>query len=109
LVAAGAIDERDWAVAREIAEIAFDPALYNLTPQEVAGLDFSRHFWRMRGQLGRLRSFRLPPGVVMWSRAISILYGLVVELAPGIRPLDLFGPYVMEFLQGPAVAPSATD
>ena len=76
------------AVAREIAELAFDPALYNLTPQEVAGLDFSQHFWRLRGQMVRLRSFRLPPGVVMWSRAISILYGLVVELAPGIRPLD---------------------
>ncbi len=98
LVAAGAIDARDLLVAREIAELAFDPALYNLTPQEVAGLDFSQHFWRLRGQMVRLRSFRLPPGVVMWSRAIGVLYGLVVELAPGIRPLDLFGPYVMEFL-----------
>jgi hypothetical protein len=44
----------------------------------------------------------------MWSRAISILYGLVVELAPGIRPLDLFGPYVMEFLQGPLPAPPSS-
>jgi ubiquinone biosynthesis protein len=104
LVAAGAIDERDLPVAREIAELAFDPSLYNLTPQEVAGLDFTRHFVRLRGQLGRLHSFRLPPGVVMWSRAISILYGLVVELAPGLRPLDLFGPYVMEFL-----APQASE
>src|SRR5688572_2627178 len=102
LVAAGAIDERDLPVAREIAGLAFDPSLYNLTPQEVAGLDFTRHFVRLRGQLGRLHSFRLPPGVVMWSRAISILYGLVVELAPGLRPLDLFGPYVMEFLAPPA-------
>jgi predicted unusual protein kinase regulating ubiquinone biosynthesis (AarF/ABC1/UbiB family) len=101
LVAAGAIDARDLPVARELAELAFDPALYNLTPQEVAGLDFAMLFTRMRGQLVRLRSFRLPPGVVMWSRAISILYGLVVELAPGIRPLDLFGPYVMEFLAPP--------
>ena len=41
LVAAGAIDARDLPVAREIAELAFDPALYNLTPQEVAGLDFT--------------------------------------------------------------------
>ncbi len=98
LVAVGAIDPRDEPVAREIAELAFDPALYNLTPQEMVGLDFSQHFWRMRGQMVRLRGFRLPPGVVMWSRAISILYGLVVELAPGIRPLELFGPYVMEFL-----------
>jgi len=101
LVAAGAIDARDLPVAREIAELAFDPSLYNLTPQEVAGLDFTRHFVRLRGQMIRLRSFRLPPGVVMWSRAISILYGLVVELAPGLRPLDLFGPYVMEFLAPP--------
>ena len=101
LVAAGAIDARDVEVAREIAELAFDPALYNLTPQEAAGLDFSQHFWRLRGQMVRLRTFRLPPGVVMWSRAISILYGLVVELAPGIRPLELFGPYVMEFLAPP--------
>jgi predicted unusual protein kinase regulating ubiquinone biosynthesis (AarF/ABC1/UbiB family) len=101
LVAAGAIDPRDLPVARELAELAFDPALYNLTPQEVAGLDFALHFGRMRGQLVRLRSFRLPPGVVMWSRALSILYGLVVELAPGIRPLELFGPYVMEFLAPP--------
>jgi ubiquinone biosynthesis protein len=101
LVAAGAIDARDADVAREIAELAFDPALYNLTPQEAASLDFSQHFWRLRGQMVRLRTFRLPPGVVMWSRAISILYGLVVELAPGIRPLELFGPYVMEFLAPP--------
>jgi ubiquinone biosynthesis protein len=101
LVAAGAIDARDLAVARELAELAFDPALYNLTPQEVAALDFTAHFQRLRGQLGRLRGFRLPPGVVMWTRAISILYALVVELAPGIRPLELFGPYVMEFLAPP--------
>jgi ubiquinone biosynthesis protein len=101
LVAAGAIDERDLPVAREIAAMAFDPSLYNLTPQEVAGLDFTRHFVRLRSQMTRLSEFRLPPGVVMWSRAISILYGLVVELAPGLRPLDLFGPYVMEFLAPP--------
>jgi predicted unusual protein kinase regulating ubiquinone biosynthesis (AarF/ABC1/UbiB family) len=106
LVAAGAIDARDEAVALEIAHLAFDPALYNLTPQEVAGLDFSVHFRRMRAQLVRLSGFRLPPGVVMWSRAVGVLYGLVVELAPGIRPLDLFGPYVMEFLSGPTASDS---
>lgn len=53
LVAASAIDERDLPVARELVELAFDPALYNLTPQG-------------------------------WPS--------------GIRPLELFGPYAMEFL-----------
>jgi predicted unusual protein kinase regulating ubiquinone biosynthesis (AarF/ABC1/UbiB family) len=101
LVDAGAIDPGDAAVAREIAVMAFDPALYNLTPSEVVGIDFAAHFARMRGHLDRLETFRVPPGIVMWSRALSILYALVVELAPGIRPLELFGPYVMEFLQGP--------
>ena len=67
----------------------------------MVGLDFTKHFVQLRGQMVRLHSFRLPPGVVMWSRAISILYGLVVELAPGLRPLELFGPYVMEFLAPP--------
>ena len=43
---------------------------------------------------------QLPVGIVMWSRAISLLYALMVELAPGIRPLEVFGPYVMEFLRG---------
>ncbi len=102
LVSAGAIDPGDVPVVEEIAALAFAPELYNLTPQEVAGLDFSLHFRRMREQLEKLGTFRLPPGIVMWSRALSVLYGLVVELAPGLRPLDLFGPYVLEFLQGPA-------
>jgi predicted unusual protein kinase regulating ubiquinone biosynthesis (AarF/ABC1/UbiB family) len=107
LVDAGAIEARMAPVARDIAELAFDPTLYNLTPSEVVNLDFAAHFGRMRSQLDRLESFSLPSGIVMWSRALSILYGLVVELAPGIRPLDLFGPYVMEFLQGaPPPAPS---
>ncbi len=101
LVDAGAIEARVAPVAREIAEIAFDPELYNLTPSELANLDFAAHFQRMRSHLDRLENFRLPPGIVMWSRALSILYALIVELAPGIRPLDVFGPYVMEFLQGP--------
>jgi ubiquinone biosynthesis protein len=105
LVAAGAIGADDAAVAEELAELAFDPSLYNLTPQEMADLDFTIHIRRMRAQLGRLNAFRLPPGVVMWSRALSVLYGLVVELAPGLRPLDVFGPYVMEFLQDSEPAP----
>ena len=48
----------------------------------------------------RLRSFRIPDGIVMWWRATSVLYGLIVELAPGLRPLDVFGPYVLQFLGG---------
>jgi hypothetical protein len=30
-----------------------------------------------------------------------------VELAPGLRPLDVIGPYVLEFLQGAPAAASA--
>jgi hypothetical protein len=60
----------------------------------------------MRGHLKRIRSFRLPDGLVMWSRAISLLYGLLVELAPGARPLDVLGPFVAEFLQGAPAAAS---
>ena len=107
LVDAGAIRPADAGVAREIAELAFEPALYNLTPSEVATIDFAAYFGRMRGHLDRLETFRIPPGIVMWSRALSILYALVVELAPGIRPLELFGPYVMQFLQGPVPTPGA--
>jgi hypothetical protein len=60
----------------------------------------------MRRHLKRLKSFRLPNGIVMWSRGLSVLYGLVVELAPGLRPLDVLGPYVLQFLAGaPAPAP----
>ena len=85
----------------ELAELSFDPAYFNLTPQELVQLDFSDYFKRMRGQMKRIRGFRLPDGIVMWSRASSLLYGLCVELAPGIRPLDVIGPYVAGFLQGP--------
>ena len=55
----------------------------------------------------RVRSFRLPDGIVMWGRALTLLMGLASELAPGIRPLEVVGPYVMQFLAGgaPAGAP----
>jgi predicted unusual protein kinase regulating ubiquinone biosynthesis (AarF/ABC1/UbiB family) len=102
LVEAGAIDPGDVPVVKELAEVGFDPAYYNLTPQEVANLDLGKYFDRTREQLKKIRSFRLPAGIVMWSRAISLLYALMVELAPGIRPLEVFGPYVMEFLRGAA-------
>ena len=100
LVEAGAIDPCDVPIVKELAEVSFDPAYYNLTPQEVANLDLGEYFERTRHQLKKIRSFRLPAGIVMWSRAISLLYALMVELAPGIRPLEVFGPYVMEFLRG---------
>jgi ubiquinone biosynthesis protein len=106
LVEAGAIDERDLDVVVELAEIGFDPQYYNLTPGEMMNLDLGEYFRRVRGHLKRLRSFRLPEGVVMWSRAISVLYAVIVELAPGLRPLDVIGPYVLEFLQG-APAPQS--
>ena len=105
LVEAGMVGPEDVTVVKELARISFDPAYYNLTPQEMMNIDFGEYFSRMRGQLKRIRSFRLPDGLVMWSRAISLLYGLLVELAPGVRPLDVLGPFVVEFLQGGAPAP----
>jgi hypothetical protein len=35
----------------------------------------------------------------MGSRALSLLYALVVELDPGVRPLDLLAPYALELLR----------
>jgi ubiquinone biosynthesis protein len=102
LIEVGAIDPADAPVARDIAALSFDPAYYNLTPQELASLDLPTYIARMREQMQRLRHFRLPTGLALWSRALSLLYALVVELAPGLRPLDVFGPYVLGFLQGGA-------
>jgi predicted unusual protein kinase regulating ubiquinone biosynthesis (AarF/ABC1/UbiB family) len=99
LHASGAIDASDIDVARQLAELNFDPAYFNLTPQEMANLDLGAYLLRMRGQMKRLRNFRLPTGIAMWWRALSVLYGVVLELAPGLRPLDVIGPYVLEFLQ----------
>jgi predicted unusual protein kinase regulating ubiquinone biosynthesis (AarF/ABC1/UbiB family) len=100
LVEAGMIERADVPAARDLAKLSFDPAYYNLTPQELATLDFGEYFRRTREHLKRIRGFRLPDGLVMWSRALSLLYALLVELAPGVRPLDVLGPFVVEFLQG---------
>jgi ubiquinone biosynthesis protein len=108
LLESGAIEASDLPVVRDLAELSFDPEYYNLTPPEVAKLDFGETLRRSREQMKRLRSFRLPDGVVMWWRATSVLYGLMVELAPGLRPLDVFGPYVLEFIAG-RPAPAALD
>jgi predicted unusual protein kinase regulating ubiquinone biosynthesis (AarF/ABC1/UbiB family) len=102
LVEAGIVGPADAPVVREIARISFDPAYFNLTHKEVANLDFGEYFGRMRVQMKRIKSFQLPDGLVMWSRAFSLLYALAAELAPGLRPLDVVGPYVLEFLQGGA-------
>lgn len=100
LLEMGAIEARDLGLVTEIAEVQFDPAYYNLTPQEMANLDLVELMGTLRTQMQRIHKLRLPPGFVMLSRALSILYGVVVELAPGLRPLDVFGPYVMRFLAG---------
>ena len=108
-LAAGMIEPRDVAAVEEVARISFDPAYWNLTPREVARLDFGEYLGRMRSQMKQVRSFRLPDGLVMWGRALTLLLGLASELAPGIRPLDVVGPYVMRFLAGgaPGGAPPA--
>jgi len=108
MIRIGIIGEADREVARDLAQISFDPTYYNLTPQEVTQLDFGDYFVKMREQMSRVRSFRLPDGLVSWSRAFSLLYALALELAPGLRPLDLIGPYVLGFLQGGAPARGST-
>ena len=94
------IDPRDRAAVTEIAKLSFAPEAWNLTPKELAEMDVAAHVRRLRGHLKQVRSFRLPDGLVMWGRAVSLLMGLATELAPGIRPLEVFGPYVFAFLQG---------
>ena len=107
---AGMIDPRDVAAVEDVARLSFDPSYYNLTPRELARLDFGEYLSRMRGQMKRVRSFRLPDGIVMWGRALTLLMGLASELAPGIRPLEVLGPYVTRFLAGgaPPDAPPAS-
>lgn len=100
MVQVGIIREEDRAAAQELAKLSMDPAYYNLTPKELTEIDFGDYIEKMRGHLWMLKSFRMPDGMVAWGRAFSLLYGLAAELAPGIRPLDIVGPYVLEFLQG---------
>ena len=92
----------DVATVEEIARISFDPAYYNLTPRELAELDMGVYLTRMRSQMKRVASFRIPDGLVLWGRAFGLLLGLASELAPGIRPMDVVGPYVVRFLGAPA-------
>jgi len=96
------IDPGDVAAVEEIARISFDPAYFNLTPREMARIDVPAMVRRLRTQMKQVKSFRLPDGLVMWSRALTLLMGLASELAPGIRPLEIVGPYVLGFLARPA-------
>jgi len=102
MIKVGIIRPEDREPARKLAQVSFDPAYYNLTPKEMTDIDFSDYFGKMREHMWMLKSFRLPDGLVAWGRAFSLLYGLTAELAPGIRPLDIVGPYVLGFLQGGA-------
>jgi len=99
MIQVGIIGEGDREVARSLAEMSFDPTYYNLTPRELSELDFGDYFTKMRARMSEVGSFRIPDGLVMWSRAFSLLYALALELAPGLRPLDVVGPYVLGFLQ----------
>ena len=99
MIEVGIIRSEDRDAARELARLSLDPAYYNLTPKELTDLDFGDYFTKMREHLWMIRSFRMPDGLVAWGRAFSLLYGLAAELAPGIRPLDVVGPYVLGFLQ----------
>jgi len=100
LVEVGVIGPGDRAAAEEVARLGFDPRYYDLTPAEVVRIDLGEYLAEMRGRMKRIRSFQLPDGVVMLGRALNLLYGLSVELAPGIRPSEVIGPYVVEFLAG---------
>jgi predicted unusual protein kinase regulating ubiquinone biosynthesis (AarF/ABC1/UbiB family) len=104
MIQVGIIRLQDREAARELARISFDPAYYNLTPKELTDIDFGDYFAKMREHLWLIKSFRLPEGLVAWGRAFSLLYGLAAELAPGIRPLDVVGPYVLGFLQDGATS-----
>jgi predicted unusual protein kinase regulating ubiquinone biosynthesis (AarF/ABC1/UbiB family) len=105
---AGMIDPRDVPAVEDVARLSFDPRYFNLTPREVAGLDFGEYLGRMRAQMRRVKSFRLPDGIVMWGRALTLLMGLASELAPGIRPVEVVGPYVLRFFAGGAPPASGT-
>jgi len=99
LIRVGILREGDREPARALARISFDPAYYNLTPREVTEVDFGDYFGKVREHLSLIEGARMPDGLLSFGRAFSLLYALAVELAPGMRPLDVFGPYVLAFLQ----------
>jgi ubiquinone biosynthesis protein len=101
------IRPEDLATVEEIGRISFDPKYFNLTPKELAQIDMAAYVTRMRSQMKRVGSFQIPDGLVLWGRAFSLLLGLASELAPGIRPMDVVGPYVIRFLGAPPAARAA--
>ena len=110
LIRVGILRERDREAARALARISFDPAYYNLTPRELTEIDFGDYFTRVRAHLWLIEGARMPDGLLAFGRAFSLLYGLALELAPGMRPLDVVGPYVLAFLQPPVSAgPTGPD
>lgn len=109
LIRLGILRERDRDAARDLARLSFDPAYYNLTPRELSEIDFADYFARVRDHLQLIEGARMPDGLLAFGRAFSLLYGLALELAPGLRPLDVVGPYVLAFLQPPAAARGAAS
>ncbi len=101
LIQVGILRERDREAARALARISFDPAYYNLTPRELTEIDFGDYFGKVREHLWLIEGARMPDGLLAFGRAFSLLYALALELAPGMRPLDVVGPYVLAFLQPP--------
>ncbi len=99
LIRVGILRERDRESARALARISFDPAYYNLTPRELTEIDFGDYFGKVREHLWLIEGARMPDGLLAFGRAFSLLYALALELAPGMRPLDVVGPYVLAFLQ----------
>jgi ubiquinone biosynthesis protein len=107
MIQIGIIADKDREVAQQLARMSLEPTYYNLTPKELTKIDFGEYFEKMRGPMSAIGSFRLPAGLIGWGRAFSLLYGLALELAPEMRPLDVVGPFVLEFLQSGATTPSA--
>jgi predicted unusual protein kinase regulating ubiquinone biosynthesis (AarF/ABC1/UbiB family) len=101
LLNASMIRAEDLGTVEEIARISFDPKYYNLTPAELAQIDMAAYVTRLRSQMKRVASFHIPDGLVLWGRAFGLLLGLASELAPGIRPMEVVGPYVIRFLGAP--------
>ncbi len=109
LIEAGIVRARDRQPVIELARLSFDSRYYNLNPKELASLDFAQYFREVRDQMQQIGGFQLPDGLVSWSRAFSLLYVLGAELAPGLRPLDVVGPYVLEFLLGGRAGSGLTE